>query len=69
MTATVTVLDYGSGNLHSVSRALAHVGADVRVVDAPADVGGDAVLIPARGRCAPRGSKTRSARLSTAARR
>ena len=49
MTATVAVLDYGSGNLHSVSRALAHVGADVRVVDRPFDVAGDAVLIPGVG--------------------
>ena len=49
MSATVTVLDYGSGNLHSVSRALAHVGADVRVVDQPEDVAGDAVLIPGVG--------------------
>jgi imidazole glycerol-phosphate synthase subunit HisH len=49
MSATVAVLDYGSGNLHSVSRALAHVGADVRVVDRPEDVAGDAVLIPGVG--------------------
>jgi len=49
MSATVAVLDYGSGNLHSVSRALAHVGADVRVVDRPEDVVGDAVLIPGVG--------------------
>ena len=49
MSATVAVLDYGSGNLHSVSRALAHVGADVRVVDRPDDVAGDAVLIPGVG--------------------
>jgi glutamine amidotransferase len=49
MSATVAVLDYGSGNLHSVSRALAHVGADVRVVARPADVAGDAVLIPGVG--------------------
>ena len=49
MSATVAVLDYGSGNLHSVSRALAHVGADVRVVDQPEDVAGDAVLIPGVG--------------------
>ena len=49
MSATVAVLDYGSGNLHSVSRALAHVGADVRVVDRPDEVGGDAVLIPGVG--------------------
>ncbi len=50
MTATIAVLDYGSGNLHSVSRALAHVGADVRVTGAPADVATtDAVLIPGVG--------------------
>jgi glutamine amidotransferase len=49
MSATVSVLDYGSGNLHSVSRALAHVGADVRVVDGPDDIVGDAVLIPGVG--------------------
>ena len=49
MSATVAVLDYGSGNLHSVSRALAHVGADVCVVDQPEDVAGDAVLIPGVG--------------------
>jgi len=49
MSARVAVLDYGSGNLHSVSRALAHVGADVHVVDRPSDVVGDAVLIPGVG--------------------
>jgi glutamine amidotransferase len=49
MSATIAVLDYGSGNLHSVTRALAHVGADVRVVDRPEDVAGDAVLIPGVG--------------------
>jgi glutamine amidotransferase len=49
MSARVAVLDYGSGNLHSVSRALAHVGADVRVVDRPSEVAGDAVLIPGVG--------------------
>ena len=49
MAATVAVLDYGSGNLHSVSRALAHVGADVRVVERPSDVTGDALLIPGVG--------------------
>jgi glutamine amidotransferase len=49
MSATVAVLDYGSGNLHSVSRALEHVGANVRIVDRPEDVAGDAVLIPGVG--------------------
>jgi imidazole glycerol-phosphate synthase subunit HisH len=48
--ASIAVLDYGSGNLHSVSRAIAHVGGEARVVDAPADLGdADAVLIPGVG--------------------
>ena len=50
MRATIAVLDYGSGNLHSVSRALDHVGARVRVVE---DADGidveDAILIPGVG--------------------
>ena len=50
MTATIAVLDYGSGNLHSVSRALQHVGADARVVGSPDGVAdADAVLIPGVG--------------------
>jgi glutamine amidotransferase len=47
---TIAVLDYGSGNLHSISRALGHVGADVRLVDAPRGlVGADAIVIPGVG--------------------
>ena len=46
----IVVLDYGSGNLHSVSRALAHVGGRATVTTDPADVAGaDAVLIPGVG--------------------
>ncbi|WP_029008261.1 imidazole glycerol phosphate synthase subunit HisH [Azospirillum halopraeferens] len=37
--ATVTVFDYGLGNLYSVCRALEHVGADVRLVDSPPAAG------------------------------
>ncbi|HEX6844587.1 MAG TPA: imidazole glycerol phosphate synthase subunit HisH [Actinomycetota bacterium] len=50
MTARIAVVDYGSGNLHSVSRALARVGGDV-VVSADADVirAAAAVLIPGVG--------------------
>jgi glutamine amidotransferase len=47
---TIAVLDYGSGNLHSVARALAHVGADVRVTSegvGTADAHG--LLIPGVG--------------------
>jgi glutamine amidotransferase len=47
---TVAVLDYGSGNLHSVSRALTHVGAAVQVCATPGDIGGaDAILVPGVG--------------------
>ena len=33
----VTVIDYGMGNLHSVCRALEHVGADPRLTEDPAE--------------------------------
>ena len=50
MRATMAVCDYGSGNLHSVTRALAHVGADVRVAETPAALAGaDAIVIPGVG--------------------
>ena len=49
MTPAVTVLDYGSGNLHSVTRALAHVGADVRVAERPEELTGAAWVIPGVG--------------------
>jgi glutamine amidotransferase len=48
--ATIALLDYGSGNLHSVSRALTHVGAAVQVCASPSDIGGaDAILVPGVG--------------------
>ena len=48
--ATIAVLDYGSGNLHSVSRALRHAGAEVTVTSARDDVRrADATLIPGVG--------------------
>jgi glutamine amidotransferase len=47
---TIAVLDYGSGNLHSVSRALARVGGDPNVTDDAAVVAGaDALVIPGVG--------------------
>lgn len=50
MTATVAVLDYGSGNLHSVSRALTRVGGDVVVTaDAGQIRAADALVIPGVG--------------------
>src|SRR5437868_739348 len=38
MDATVTVVDYGAGNLHSVVKALRESGADVRLTDRPSVV-------------------------------
>ena len=44
------MLDYGSGNLHSVSRALAHVGAEPVVTGDPQRVSAaDALVIPGVG--------------------
>lgn len=46
----VAVLDYGMGNLRSVCRAWEHVGADVRLVETPDQIGEAAALIfPGQG--------------------
>lgn len=48
--AEIAVLDYGSGNLHSVSRALAHAGAEAVVTgDARRVAAADALVIPGVG--------------------
>ena len=50
MAATIAVCDYGSGNLHSVSRALEHVGARVDLAEEPSALAtADAILIPGVG--------------------
>ncbi|MEX1100848.1 MAG: imidazole glycerol phosphate synthase subunit HisH [Actinomycetota bacterium] len=47
---SIAVLDYDSGNLHSVARALERVGADVRVTDDGGEAARtDAVLVPGVG--------------------
>jgi glutamine amidotransferase len=47
---TIAVLDYGSGNLHSVSRALAHAGGEPRVTGDAGEVAeADALVIPGVG--------------------
>jgi len=47
---TIAVLDYGSGNLHSVSRALARVGGDPSVTGDPSEVAAaEALVIPGVG--------------------
>lgn len=46
----IALLDYGSGNLRSVHKALLKVGADVRLVQRPAEmVGTRAVVLPGVG--------------------
>jgi glutamine amidotransferase len=48
--STVVIVDYGSGNLRSAERALAKVGADVRMVTSAADAGScDGVVVPGVG--------------------
>ena len=50
MTASVVVLDYGSGNIHSAVRALEHVGADVTLTaDRAAALAADGLFVPGVG--------------------
>jgi glutamine amidotransferase len=50
MAATIAVCDYGSGNLHSVSRALERAGAQVRVAEEPVALAdANAIVIPGVG--------------------
>lgn len=50
MTATVTVIDYGMGNLFSVSRAFEHCGGRVLVADRPEQVASaDRLVLPGVG--------------------
>lgn len=50
MTAKVTILDYGSGNLRSAQRALERVGADVIVTsDRQAALNADGLVVPGVG--------------------
>lgn len=50
----VAVVDYGAGNLVSIEQALTSVGADVRIAEAPAELGGiDALVVPGVGAAAP----------------
>jgi glutamine amidotransferase len=47
---TIAILDYGSGNLHSVARAIAKVGGDPVVTSDPDEIGrADAIVIPGVG--------------------
>jgi glutamine amidotransferase len=47
---TIALVDYGAGNLTSVTKALAAVGADVRVAGSPAALDGcDGIVVPGVG--------------------
>lgn len=53
MEPRIVVVDYGAGNLRSVARALAHVGADPRVSSDPSDLSQAAgVVLPGVGAAA-----------------
>jgi glutamine amidotransferase len=46
----IAIVDYGAGNMHSIARALEHVGASVQVSDDPAHiVEAEAVVLPGVG--------------------
>lgn len=50
----VAVVDYGAGNLVSISNALRLLGAEARVATSPAELeGADAILVPGVGASAP----------------
>ncbi len=65
----IAVVDYGVGNLRSVSKALEKVGADVRVTSSPAEIeSADAVVLPGVGAFAHCMDNLRSAGLEPAVR-
>ena len=46
----IAVIDYGAGNIHSIEKALEHVGATVRVTNEPAIVqDAEAIVLPGVG--------------------
>lgn len=45
MNPRIAIIDYGMGNLRSVSKALERVGADVAIIDSPQDIGDSKGLI------------------------
>lgn len=46
----IAIVDYGAGNMHSIARALEHVGAQVHVTDDPALIEqAEAVVLPGVG--------------------
>jgi len=45
----IAIVDYGAGNLRSVRNALAHLGAEVKTVDNPADLDAGKIVLPGVG--------------------
>lgn len=41
----IALIDYGAGNLRSVQKALLHIGADVKLVQRPQDIGTAAAMV------------------------
>jgi imidazole glycerol-phosphate synthase subunit HisH len=66
----IAVLDYGIGNLRSAEKALAYLGADVRLVtDAEDAAGADGVVLPGVGAFGACAAALRASGLEVAARR
>jgi glutamine amidotransferase len=54
MTRVIAIVDYGVGNIHSVERALVHVGAEARLTsDAGELANADGIVLPGVGAFAP----------------
>jgi glutamine amidotransferase len=54
----ITILDYGAGNLHSLSKALASEGADVRIeADVPTALDTQLLVLPGVGAFGPASAK------------
>lgn len=66
----IGLIDYGMGNLHSVQRTFARLGAELVSVHAPADLEAcDALVLPGVGAFDPAMDRLRSAGLAQALRR
>ena len=56
----VAVLDYKMSNLHSASKALERLGAEVTIVEAPTELDVDAVVLPGVGNFGPAAERIRA---------
>lgn len=66
----IAIVDYGAGNMHSIARALEHVGASVRVSDDPALLDeAEAVVLPGVGSAGSAMTRMRERGLDAAIRR